>query len=231
MTQDNNIKQTSEFSKKFVIIVLFVLPLVAYLFFLNGEHHFKTLPVVTQQVQEINQFTTLSGSATQLKDSVTVITFIGNQPYNRLGYISNINEKCYKKFHEFNTFQLISVVPESATDQVAQIINELQSTTDLKDWHFITGTNQQIIDLFASLQTDGTLNTDLSSDLAYIIDTDGNLRGRNNDEKKQNGMIYGYDTTTAAALNNRMIDDMRVLLAEYRFAFKKNRDKQIQHHE
>ncbi|MEP5131879.1 MAG: membrane or secreted protein, partial [Nonlabens ulvanivorans] len=71
------IKQTSEFSKKFVIVVLFALPLVAYLFFLNGEHHFETLPVVTENVQEIDQFKIIQGTATQLKDSVTIITFLG----------------------------------------------------------------------------------------------------------------------------------------------------------
>ncbi|MEP3044915.1 MAG: membrane or secreted protein, partial [Nonlabens ulvanivorans] len=99
------IKQTSEFSKKFVIVVLFALPLVAYLFFLNGEHHFETLPVVTENVQEIDQFKIIQGTATQLKDSVTIITFLGDNPYERLGYVSNLNEKIYKKFHGFNTFQ------------------------------------------------------------------------------------------------------------------------------
>lgn len=222
------IKQTSEFSKKFVIIVLFALPLIAYLFFLNGEHHFETLPVVTKNVKEINDFQIVEGTATQLKDSVTIITFLGNNPYDRLGYVSNLNEKIYKKFHGFNTFQLVSIIPESGAVDVAQIVEQMGENTDLQDWHFLKGTDAQVQSLYGSFKTDDQLNYDLSSDYAFVIDVDNNLRGRDDDEIEEDGVIYGYNTKTAAQLNKRMIDDMRVLLAEYRFAFKKNRDQKIQ---
>lgn len=225
------IKQTSEFSKKFVIVVLFALPLVAYLFFLNGEHHFETLPVVTESVQEIDRFEIIQGTATQLKDSVTIITFLGNNPYGRLGYVSNLNEKIYKKFHGFNTFQMISIIPESGVDDIEQIVDQMGETTDLQDWHFLKGSNQEVQALYDSFKTDDKLNSDLSSDYAFVIDVERNLRGRDDDEIEQDGVVYGYNTRTAAQLNKRMIDDMRVLLAEYRFAFKKNRDQKIQEDE
>ncbi|MGJ8683803.1 MAG: membrane or secreted protein [Nonlabens sp.] len=226
--QAEGIKQTSEFSKKFVIIVLFALPLVAYLFFLNGEHHFETLPVVTENVQEIDNFKIVKGTATQLKDSVTIITFLGKDPYGRIGYVSNLNEKIYKKFHGFNTFQMISILPESGADDVKQILEQMAETTDLEDWHFLKGTDQQVQDLYSSFKTNDRLNNDLSSDYAFVIDVNNNLRGRDDDEIEEDGVVYGYNTKTAAQLNKRMIDDMRVLLAEYRFAFKKNRDQKIQ---
>ncbi|PQJ31304.1 membrane or secreted protein [Nonlabens arenilitoris] len=225
------IKQTSEFSKKFVIVVLFALPLVAYLFFLNGEHHFETLPVVTENVQEIDQFNIIQGTATQLKDSVTIVTFLGNNPYGRLGYVSNLNEKIYKKFHGFNTFQMISIIPESGVDDIQQIVEQMGENTDLQDWHFLSGDNDQVQGLYDSFKTDDRLNNDLSSDYAFVIDVDRNLRGRDDDEIETDGVVYGYNTRTAAQLNKRMIDDMRVLLAEYRFAFKKNRDQKIQEDE
>jgi len=216
--QAEGIKQTSEFSKKFVIVVLFALPLVAYLFFLNGEHHFETLPVVTENVKEIDDFKLVKGTATQLKDSVTIITFLGNQPYERL-------------FHGFNTFQLISILPESGVVDVEQIVAQMGETTDLQDWHFLKGTNEQVQELYDSFKTEDNLNTDLSSDYAFVIDVERNLRGRDDDEIEDSGVVYGYNTRTAAQLNKRMIDDMRVLLAEYRFAFKKNRDEKIQEDE
>ncbi|GAK98390.1 hypothetical protein JCM19314_2421 [Nonlabens ulvanivorans] len=225
------IKQTSEFSKKFVIVVLFALPLVAYLFFLNGEHHFETLPVVTENVQEIDQFEIIQGTATQLKDSVTIITFLGDNPYERLGYVSNLNEKIYKKFHGFNTFQMISIIPESGVDDIEQIVEQMGETTDLQDWHFLKGNHQQVQALYNSFKTDDALNKDLSSDYAFVIDLDRNLRGRDDDDIEEDGVVYGYNTRTAAQLNKRMIDDMRVLLAEYRFAFKKNRNQKIQEDE
>ncbi|WP_438962084.1 membrane or secreted protein [Nonlabens sp.] len=229
--QAEGIKQTSEFSKKFVIVVLFALPLVAYLFFLNGENHFDTLPVVTEKVQELSDFKPVKGTATQLKDSVTIVTFLGNNPYDRLGYVSNINEKVYKKFHEFNTFQMISILPVAGSEDIAQIVEQMGETTNLTDWHFLEGDAGAVQSFYASFKTDLPLNDDLSSDFAFIIDVNGNLRGRDDDEVEDDGLVYGYNTKTAAQLNKRMIDDMRVLLAEYRFAFKKNRDQKIQEDE
>lgn len=225
------IKKTSRVAIVTVLLTLFALPIIAYLFFLNGEHHFKTLPVVTKQIQEINQFQSVYGNASQLKDSITIISFLGSKPYDRLGYVSNLNEKIYKKFHEFEHFQLISIVAPSAVDQVPSIVSQLNENTNLTDWHFLTANESQYQAFFESFKTNFNLNPDLSSDLVYIIDRDGNLRGRLQDENTANGKVYGYDTTTAAKINERMVDDMRVFLAEYRFAFKKNRDQKINNNE
>ncbi len=231
LPQAEGIKKTSRVAIVTVLLTLFALPIIAYLFFLNGEHHFKTLPIVTQEVKEINDFTVISGTPTQLKDSVTLVTFLGDQPYDRLGYVSNLNEKIYKKFHQFDNFQMISIVNENGAGDVQTIIDQMQETTDLKDWHFLTASDQQIKDFFSSFKTNFTLNKDGSSNLVFIIDKDRNLRGRLEDEKTADGIVYGYDTETAAGLNQRMVDDMRVFLAEYRFAFKKNRDQKIQEDE
>ncbi|AGC76725.1 hypothetical protein LX97_01383 [Nonlabens dokdonensis] len=223
------IKQTSRVAIISVLLILFALPLLTYLFFLNGEHHFKTLPVVTEQVLELDQFETLDGDHIQLQDSVSIITFLGNEPYTRLGYVSNVNEKIYKDFHEFDGYQMISVLPSNGIKDIEEIKAQMAETTDLSDWHFIVGTDEAIQNLFSSFQSNLSLNKDLSSEHAFIIDKKRSLRGRTDDEEL--GMVYGYDTYLIANLNKRMMDDMRVLLAEYRFAFKKNRDEKIQRDE
>jgi hypothetical protein len=46
------------------------------------------------------------------------------------------------------------------------------------------------------------------------------LRGRDDDEEE--GTLYGYDTSSVAELNKKMTDDVKVILAEYRLALKKN---------
>ncbi len=219
------IKKTHPFAKYFVLIVLFALPLVAYLFFLQGKHHFDTLPVMNENISSLDGFTTLEGKPVQLKDSVTVITFLGSNPYNRLGYVSNINEKIYKEFHEFDTFQMISIVPTSGIKDIEEIRFQMKETTDIEDWHFITASDESIKQFYQGLDTNLPFNEDLSSNYAFIIDKDAHLRGREQDDESL--AVYGYDTESIAALQKTMIDDMRVLLAEYRFAFKKNRDAQI----
>ena len=52
----------------------------------------------------------------------------------------------------------------------------------------------------------------------FIIDRDGNLRGRDDGEEKK----FGYDSRFVADINNNMVDDVKVILAEYRMALKKN---------
>jgi hypothetical protein len=222
----DGIKQTSRLAIVSVLLILFALPLITYLFFLNGEHHFKTLPVVTENVTELTAFKTIDGKQIQLQDSVSIITFLGDNPYERLGYVSNVNEKIYKDFHEFDGFQLISILPPGGVADIEQIKEQMAETTDLVDWHFIVGSEEEIKELFDSFKSNLNLNTDLSSEHAFIIDKQRSLRGRNDDEEL--GMLYGYDTFLIANLNKRMMDDIRVLLAEYRFAFKKNRDEKIQ---
>lgn len=56
--------------------------------------------------------------------------------------------------------------------------------------------------------------------MVFIVDKDLALRGRTNDE--DDGMKYGFDTTSVAELNNKMEDDVKIILAEYRLALKKN---------
>jgi hypothetical protein len=228
--ENEPIKQTNKIAKYSVLVILFALPLVAYLFFLQGKHNFDTLPVIVETVGELNNFKDIEDNIFQLKDSVTIITFLGKSPYGRLGYISNINEKVYKEFHKFDTFQLISILPTSGLSEIQEINNQMSETTDTEDWHFISGTETEVQEFFKSLKTDLELNQDLSSDFAFVIDKNGSLRGRD-DSNPDEPIIYGYDTSSIPALQKVMMDDVRVLLAEYRFAFKKNRDQKIQNDE
>jgi hypothetical protein len=230
LPESNQIKQVNPVAKYSVLVILFALPLVAYLFFLQGKHNFDTLPVIVEKVGDLESFRDMDNQQLQLKDSVSIITFLGTNPYDRLGYISNINEKVYKEFHEFNTFQLISIVPQEGMKDLQEIKDQMSENTDIVDWHFVTGTDDAIQDFFNNLQSDLKLNADMSSDFAFIIDKNASLRGRD-DSNPDEPMVYGYDTSSIPLLQKVMMDDVRVLLAEYRFAFKKNRDEKIQNDE
>jgi len=77
---------------------------------------------------------------------------------------------------------------------------------------------KDILDLFNSLNTNLELDSNLGVSYVFIIDRDGNLRGR--DDK--DGVKFGYDSRFVADINNNMVDDVKVILAEYRMALKKN---------
>ncbi|NHF58355.1 hypothetical protein FK220_003320 [Flavobacteriaceae bacterium TP-CH-4] len=208
--------------KTVVLVALFVLPIVAYLFFLSGTNNFGRLPTLTENVVDIDDV----DSGVSFKDKITILGFLGRDVQLKKANAFNLNQKIYKRFYEFNDFQFIMMVPEGMESEVAALKSELGTFTDTQKWVFVFAKELEIRTVFEGLETDLKLNTDLSTPYVFIIDKDGNLRGRTDDEDE--GTKYGFDTTSVAELNNKMEDDVKIILAEYRLALKKNtarRDK------
>ena len=63
----------------------------------------------------------------------------------------------------------------------------------------------------------------MASPYVFIIDKDRSLRGRDDDDDL--GLLYGFDSSDYSEVNNKMSDDVRVILAEYRLALKKYNSK------
>ena len=83
---------------------------------------------------------------------------------------------------------------------------------------FFTSRIQILKKSFESLGTDLKLDEFHGSPYVFIIDKKGFLRGRNDSD----GIKFGYDMRSVAELNNYMVDDVKIILAEYRLALKKN---------
>lgn len=202
--------------KVFVLVVLFVFPLVAYLFFASGVNNFGKLPILTESVDELPH----SNETVSLQDKITILGFLGKNVALRKGNAFNLNQKIYKRFYEFKDFQMVMVMPKETDSVVGVIQKELNNLTDAPDWIFVYADDAEIIQFYASLHTDVPLEQDLGSPFAFIIDKDRNLRGRKKDEDE--GTKYGFNTASVADLNNKMEDDVKIILAEYRMALKKN---------
>lgn len=202
--------------KIFVLVILFIFPLVAYLFFASGVNNFGKLPVLTETVPNISGF---EGGFT-LDNKITILGFLGEEIQQKRGNAFNLNQKIYKRFNEFKDFQMVMVVPEGSEEKVASLKDELGQLSNTDKWNFAYGTKEEIKNFFEGLKTNLNLDEDLSSSYVFIIDKDRNLRGRKDDEDE--GVKYGFNTTSVAELNNKMEDDVKVILAEYRLALKKN---------
>jgi hypothetical protein len=202
--------------KNLVLIILFVLPLVVYMFFASGVTQFGKLPVLSGPIPELN----LSDSRVQFQDKITILGFLGKDAESKMGNVFNLNQKIYKPFFEFHDFQVIIIVPEGAESAVEQIKKELSGFTDIRNWHFVYASDMDIKSIFNSLQTDLVLDATLGSPYVFIVDKDRMLRGRTNDEDV--GTKFGFNATSVADLNNKMKDDVKIILAEYRLALKKN---------
>lgn len=202
--------------KTFVLTVLFILPLVVYLFFASGVTNFGRLPVLTRSVMELDAF----GGEERLEDRISILGFIGSDPESWKGNAFNLNQKIYKPFYEFRDFQVVMVVQAGREQEAAELKKELSSLTDTANWRFVFGSPETIRALFASLRTDLALDASLATPYVFIIDKERMLRGRTADEEE--GTKYGFNTSSVADLNNKMKDDVKIILAEYRLALKKN---------
>jgi len=207
--------------KKFLVLgVLFLLPLVAYLFFASGVHNFAKLPVLNKEVGvNILAFETLNDGQVILKDKITVLGFLGSDLELKKGNAFNLNQKIYKKNHDFQDFQMVMALPLGTEAKAKDVLQQLAEITDVAEWKFVFGTPEQVQQLFNSLKTPYKLDKHSASPYVFIIDKNTNLRGRDGTAKEQK--YFGYDASSVAELSNVMTDDIKVILAEYRLALKK----------
>ena len=212
----------SQITKKyFVLCILFIFPIVIYLFFASGKNNFALLPVLTENINDIKKLKTLSGDPIQLEDKISILGFWGEDLSQKKGDALNLNQKIYKRFYQFNDFQFVMVVEDGQQAQVNFLKEELQEGvgTDLVKWRFVFCSPNEIQELFDSLRTNLNLSPGKSSPYVFIIDKEINLRGRDDDEDV--GTLYGFNSQSVAEINNKMVDDVKVILAEYRRAWKK----------
>lgn len=202
--------------KKYIVLtILFILPLVAYLFFASGVNNFAKLPVIKQNVDNISNYSKIG-----FHNKISVLIFLGNNINDRQGDALNLNQKIYKRFYQFNDFQFVVICPLGSEQLAENLKNKLASgtNTDMINWNFIFLNPELIVKLFKSLKTDNNLDYNYGSPYVYIIDKKLSQRGRNDN----NGIKFGYDSRSVADINNFMLDDIKVILAEYRLALKKN---------
>ena len=213
--------------KKFVLGFLFLLPIVIYMFFATGVNNFGKLPVLVNDVEELDAFVDLEGNPVQLKDRITILGFFGNDPLQTKALTYNLAHKIYKKNHEFSEFQFVILLPENTRNQAKILTNKIGEIAPTTSWKFAFGSNEAIQSIFDSLKSGYTLDVGMTSSYVFIIDKELNLRGRNDDEDVADGFVYGYNSANIGDINNRMSDDVKVVLAEYRRALKKYNKREI----
>lgn len=206
--------------KGFVLVVLFVLPLVTYMFFASGVNNFARLPVLTQEVPELQDY--IPQSKVKLQNKITVLGFFGADVDAHQSGVFNLYQKIDQHFGTFNDFQFVVLLPNGSESKIKKIQKELKRMADISKWNFIYTSPDIIKTYFNTLQTNVALDENSYSPYVFLIDKERGLRGRDDDEDTDKGVLYGFDIHSASSLHNKMKDDVKILLAEYRLALKKN---------
>ncbi|TRX22698.1 hypothetical protein [Flavobacterium franklandianum] len=204
--------------KNIVLFVLFVLPIVAYLFFASGVNSFTKLPIITPKVADFGNWKSLKNEKVSLDNKITILGFSGTNILKNRGNFFNLNAKIYQRYHEFKDLQFVVICPLGTQGDAQTIIDALSASTDVSQWHFVFTSPDEIKTYYDQLKLVGNLDSDFGTPNVYIVDKERNLRGR----KEKKGYKEGYNTFHPAELSNEMLDDFKVILYEYRAALKKN---------
>jgi hypothetical protein len=204
--------------KNIVLFVLFVLPIVAYLFFASGVNSYTKLPVLTSKTADFGNWESLSGMKVSLDGKVTILGFGGTELLKNRGNIYNLNQKVYQRYHGFKDLQFVYLCPIGTEKDAERIVKALGTYTEVNQWQFVFATPKAIAAYHKQLHLVDKLDANLGTSMIYILDKERNLRGR----KDRNDYKEGYDTFHPSELSNEMLDDFKVILYEYRAALKKN---------
>lgn len=209
--------------KKFLVLgILFALPITAYLFFASGKNNFARLPVLTENVKDIKGFETNTDSLISFEDKISVVAFFGSDLEKIKGNTFNLDQKILEKYYDFDDFQFVIILPKSARTETQAYVEDFKKISESSKWKIAYSSRENIRDVFQSFETPHKLDDDSYSPYVFIVDKEAKLRGRD-DEKE--GKLYGYDSRDVAELSNKMNDDVKVILAEYRLALKRNKEK------
>ncbi|MGV1011010.1 MAG: hypothetical protein ACOYBS_01070 [Flavobacterium sp.] len=209
--------------KNLVLFVLFILPIVAYLFFASGVNSFAKLPTITKNIPELSSWKTLDNKPVTLNNKITVLGFIGQDVLQHKGNVFNLYEKIFDRNKNFKDFQMVMIMPDGTQDQVKELQKVLVTLGTQAGWNFVFGTPDEINKFYTKLSLVGKLDATLATPNVFIIDKNRNLRGRKGQDKKGKPEYKeGYNTKFVSELYNEMTDDVKIILAEYRLALKKN---------
>ena len=214
--------------RNLILGILFFLPVMFVLILSLSTENYNTLDIVKENVIELPE----NDSKIQLKDRITILAFLGKKPLDNLIAALNLKELVYDKFKGFKKFQIVVVVTEEAKEDAQELFREIATYEDLRFWHFVYANETEIQQTFAGLKSDFELDSNLSTDHVFIIDTDLKQRGRLDDrtdnEKATDKPVYGlnsYNCIEVAVIKNKMsAEDLRVLFTEYRQKRKGNFD-------
>ena len=152
--------------KYFILFALFILPIVAYLFFASGINSFAKLPTITEKIPDITEFKTADGKTVSLDNKITILGFTGSKIIYNEGNFFNLNQKIYNKNKDFKDFQFVMVSPKGSESEVAELLETLKPIAhgkDMSKWIFVFASPEEITNYYSTLNLVGGLAKDVGT--------------------------------------------------------------------
>ena len=222
------------YRKWFILGILFLLPVIFLLFLYPSTHNYNTLDIVNENIVEIDSLNFLDNNQTTLKNNITILNFLGDNPIDNITSALNLKELVYDKFKGFKKFQIVSISSGDSSNFLYEVKKELLKSDELNYWYFATVDNVSLQKIYFSLRAESKLDSSNYTSQVFIIDKQKNQRGRIDDRNEDQVIksldligLYSYNSIKVSEIKSKMNDDIRILFTEYRQKRKGNFNSNI----
>lgn len=229
-----------KFNGYLLVFIILVLPSAIYLGFYNSNHNFVHLPIVGPQTDSTFHQIPDFSFVNQNGDTITQDDYLGSV------YVANFIFTTCPTICPVMTYQMRRIQQKTATlpgfngnfKILSHTVNPQYDThevlleysknmeADLSNWNFVTGDKSSIYSMapyyFVNAMEDSLAEGGfLHSEFFVIVDKQGRVRARDDDNGNNIGV---YDGTSDYEVG-LLIEDLKILIAEYNLA-KKDKSEQ-----
>ncbi len=229
-----NKKSIQNFNIGIVLFLIFVLPPLVYFYTTRGYNTFSKLEVIGKEGHKIPDFSFINqNNDVVIKDSLNGNIYIANFFFTSCPTICPVMTKnmayVQRKLRVYPDIRFLSHTVDPINDtpeRMLDYINTLKSKNiniNLANWDFVTGDKKELYEIasayFVNVSPDSLAPGGfLHSEYFVIIDKEGKVRSGID---KNNNVVGVYDGTNDAQMKD-LINDVKVLLAEYKRPIKDN---------
>ncbi len=231
-----NKKSIKNFNIVIVLFLIFVLPPLVYFYTTRGYNTFSKLEIIGVEGHKIPGFSFINqNNEIVINDSLSGNIYIANFFFTNCPTICPIMTKnmayVQRKLSVYPNIRFLSHTVDPINDtpsKMLEYIKKLNSKNvriDLKNWDFVTGDKNKIYEIassyFVNVSPDSLAPGGfLHSEYFVIVDKEGRVRSGID---KNNNVVGVYDGTNDAKMKD-LINDVKVLLAEYKRPTKNNEE-------
>ena len=217
-----------------ILFLILILPSMVYFYVTQGYNNFIKLEVVGNENYRIPAFSFVNQyNDIIIQDSLQGHIYIANFFFTSCPTICPVMTKnmayVQKKLSVYPGIKFLShtVDPLNDTpDRMLQYVNDLKSKNieiNLSNWDFVTGPKEALYNMansyFVNVSADSLAPGGfLHSEYFVLVDKEGRVRSG---VDRNNNVVGVYDGTNDAQMKD-LINDVKVLLAEYKRPIKEN---------
>jgi len=227
-------KYIKNFNIGITLFLIFVLPILVYFYTTRGYNTFSKLEVIGQAEHRIPPFSFVNqDNDTIVNDSLNGNIYIANFFFTSCPTICPVMTKnmayVQRKLSVYPKIKFLSHTVDPFNDtpeRMLEYVNDLNSKNvkiNLSNWDFVTGDKQELYEIakayFVNVSPDSLAPGGfLHSEYFVLIDKEGRVRSGID---QNNNVVGVYDGTNDAQMKD-LINDVKVLLAEYKRPIKDN---------